>query len=184
MRSAAAVVKLTKDVALLKVFSDHLVHQATQLRERSALVDVLIPVSRRTDVFSEILAGVERMAAVYPGFAIDVNLINNRSCLAVNTGAEVAQETTMCRYSIASGAVLSVDDSLEDAIVCDNPYAQIVRSYLGAPIVVRGWVVGVCCMHGPHVACWAQVDRDRVAAWAKSVSSVLEMGFILPAHGP
>lgn len=175
----------------LRAYTDRVVESTVKSTQRVALVDRLLLLVDRSHLQDFIGALVRDARTIYPGHNVDVNImgavtevrLSDRETETIKIATFVPEEHTWCRYTVAAGKPLEIEDSLESLIVCTSPYTGQVRSYLGAPLLVRGWAVGVFCVYSGAPRTWGRVDRDRVNDWAMMTSQALEDELTASSHG-
>lgn len=70
-------------------------------------------------------------------------------------------ETSGCREVVLAEGLVVVEDTLQHPILCDFPWTDQWRSYLGAPVRFDGQVIGTLCGLSREVRRWSQ--RDQLA---------------------
>lgn len=171
-----------RSIESLRNYVDHVVEQAVKQRTRVAVVTALLAVSDRQHIRDFVDASVAEAKELYPGHNVDVNLmadltetrLSDRETEVIKIDTLVPEEDTFCRYTVAAGKPVELEDATTSLLVCSSPYVPAVRSYLGAPLIVRSWVVGVFCVYSAEPHGWTKVDRDRVNVWAARISQALE----------
>lgn len=171
-----------RSIESLRNYVDHVVEQAVKQRTRVAVVTALLPLADREHVKGFVTRVVEEAKELYPGHNVDVNLmadltetrLSDRETEVIKIDTFVPEEDTFCRYTVAAGKPVELEDASTSLLVCTSPYVPAVRSYLGSPLIVRSWVVGVFCIYSGDPHTWNKTDRDRVDGWAARLSQALE----------
>lgn len=176
----------------LRDYVDRVVEQAVKHKTRVALVERLLPLTETDHVREFVTRTVDEAKILYPGHNVDVNVmadltetrLSDRSTEAIPIDTFVPEEHTFCRYTVAAGGQIELNDATASLLVCSSPYVPAVRSYLGAPLIVRSWVIGVFCIYSAEPHGWTKRDRERVNDWAVSISQAFEDQLSLPTAGP
>jgi GAF domain-containing protein len=175
-------------VERLVEFTNDVVTAAVRMRDRVAVVHRLLPLASEPIVMDRIALTMAEARAVYPGHNVDVNLmaereevrLSDRDTEVIKIDTEVPEGDTWCRFTVAANKPVEVLDSLKDLVVCRSPYSGMVRSYMGHPLTVRGWPVGVFCVYSPTPKrSFSAHDRERLARWAGEVSDALSSALAL-----
>ena len=72
---------------------------------------------------------------------------------SVSSQLRVSRKNSYCRLNL-SGRPVVIKDSLNNLMLEDNPYREMVRSYLGVPVIVQNEVVGVVCVYEDEPRNW------------------------------
>lgn len=172
-----------KSVDRLKDFTDMVVERAVKQTHRVEIVNRLLEITDHPRLQEFVTAIVAEAREVFPGHNVDINLmpdltevrLSDRETEHIKIDTFVPERDTWCRYTVAAGQPIEVLDSMVDLVVCDSPYTGIVRSYMGAPLIVRSWTVGVFCVYSEFPKeSWDKQDKRRVVEWANRTSQALE----------
>ncbi|MAU09635.1 MAG: hypothetical protein CL607_07430 [Anaerolineaceae bacterium] len=85
---------------------------------------------------------------------------------------------SFCKYVVASGEMLVVEDARQHPIVCDNPAIQDldVASYLGMPLTSPdGWQMGSLCVVDHEPRAWTDDDIEVLQTLAQSVIAEIQL---------
>lgn len=169
----------------LKEFCEVLTENAIKQRRRIQVVHGL----RKVALYEHIEKIVSQVYAMYPNYSVEVNLIDDVMQYPVIVPASIKKvENTFCRYVIAGDAQFETTDPAEDLVVCESPYLDNIKAYLGSPIVVYSQAVGVLCIHTNELnssasPSWQSEDRARIAEWAIAISHIFEQEMKKSGYG-
>ncbi len=90
---------------------------------------------------------------------------------------EAARETSFCGHVILSDEIMIVEDATKDKRFNDNPFVikqPNFRFYLGCPLQVKGYNVGVFCIIDDKPRSKIEIDQNAVNDLARMVEMDLE----------
>ncbi|RAP35667.1 GGDEF domain-containing protein [Legionella quinlivanii] len=91
--------------------------------------------------------------------------------------AEAARKTSFCGHVILSDEIMVVEDATRDERFHDNPFVigePNFRFYLGCPLKIKGYNVGVICLIDDKPRLKAEVDQNLIHDLAQMVERDLE----------
>lgn len=146
-------------------------------------------------VADEVLEDVARRAAVWlslPQAGVSVLFDEALHFAALHGGPEwlaaaraMPVEWSFCRYAVAAGAAVVVEDTARDPRTCNNPlvYLDGIRCYAGVPLVTAGGhVVGTLCVTGTEARAFTAGDLAMLRVLAREVVTRLESRVARPAR--
>jgi GAF domain-containing protein len=160
----------------LRDFTDCLIDSAMTDPQRLVVVDFLLAITQREEVKAELtriaMGAKERFHTAYA----EVNFLNGDGDLFVAGDSMAplphARQDSYCRLTLAGRPVV-IKDSLTNLMLADNPHVEVVRTYLGIPLVVRDEVVGALCVYDSEPREWTDEDERELAAMAADVERTL-----------
>ncbi len=87
-------------------------------------------------------------------------------------------EDSYCKYSITMSVPFVVVDAMEEPLLAGNPYAELVRGYLGGNLIVRMESVGALCAVTDNPRVWSAEDERVIQDAAAEVSAILERALV------
>lgn len=92
---------------------------------------------------------------------------------------ETARETAFCNIAIRMYEPLVIEDTHQEAAVCNNPFVTdppFLRSYIGAPLTTSdGYNLGTICAFGTEPREFTKRDSEVISQCAELVMNQLEL---------
>jgi len=171
-------------VQRLADFATDVTEHVVFMRQRVALASRLMDLSPDDPAFACIAEVLAEARAAYPGHNVDANLMDDITMERLSAREDdripypdtyVPIEKTWCRFVIGSGKPLVITDARTDLVANMTPHPDIVRSYLGVPLVASAWTVGALCVYEAAAKDrWSETDHRRITAWAARISACLD----------
>lgn len=161
-------------VAQLRATTEALVARELASPDRCAVVArVLDGIERGRPERRRLAILAERTRSALNSAYSRINLLTASGALDVTDEANPQPESdAFCRLTLTGNPVV-VRDSLAVLFLADNPHRTQVRSYIGAPIVVAGEVVGTLCAYGPSPRSWTEAQEAALVVLAKEAAELI-----------
>ncbi len=88
------------------------------------------------------------------------------------TPSDEARPDSYCQLTVG-GQPIIIRDSFASLLVADNPYAPVVRSYMGVPLIAEDEVVGSVCAYGAKPRDWTADEEKYLTTLGQDVSILL-----------
>ena len=138
---------------------------------------------------------ITRLASEFLGTPLAlVNFVDNRRQFAKSCFAppgwpddrEAAMDDSYCKWAVAAGAPLAIDDASQDPRVTSSAmFTELdVRSYLGIPLTVAGgYALGTLCVADFTPRHWTERDTRVLSDLAASVVTEIQLRLDIRRRG-
>ncbi len=151
-------------------------------REARAVIEAVVLVDFRLQTITD-----EIQNLLHTDGVMVIILDEKKAEVVVMSGAEVLHSLVLeadkeappgvnayCKYCMASLHTFVVTDSRLAPMLQGHPYVDLVRGYLGAPLVINEQCVGALCATSQSPRAWTEEDAAMMVRRAQELSDILE----------
>lgn len=106
---------------------------------------------------------------------VQVNVLDDQQQITIggyppnHTGMIMSVNDAGCQVTVASGELVSIDNTLLHPVLCVTPLVQVIgiRAYLGVPIFFDGQIMGAFCCADYEVRKWSYWEKQSLRGLAR-----------------